>query len=849
MATKYGFNITIGANTDPFTTALNKLNKPIKEAQNSIKRLNEGLKLNPTNTNILQSKFEQLGFTVTDLNNKLTALKSARDNLIQEANGNYTEEQYRTLQKLNGEIAVTQEELKQATREYNNFSIAGEKTKALGEAMKTLGSRIEDVGKKLMPVSLAAGAAITGMVKAASSWEDAWAGVTKTVDGSEEQMRNLEQDLLGMARNLGVSKSELAGFAEALGQSGIQVDNIAEMTKVISDLNVATNITGEEGARQLAQLFNIMKLNNNEVSNFGSALTALGNEFPTTEKDILDLATNMASTGDIVGLTGQELLALSTALTSLGAETEAGGTAMTKMFKNMQRAVAGGGDQLEKFANVSQMSVEDFSELFKTDALGALRAFTKGLSDMQDNGGDVILTLDDMKLSEVRLSNQLLKLVSNTGVLDKALETSRDSWNGYGQEIWALAEEADKRYGTLTYRVQALKEQVDNIAVSLGNILLPILKNIIARVQEWITKFEQLDPKTKETIVKILLMATVLAPVIILIGKVISGLGVIIGLIPGLISVIGMLFTNVKYVITGIGVILKGLFTLIMAHPVIAVATVIIGALILLYNKCEWFRDIVNKAVSAIWNFIKNVGENIKTFFTKTIPSWIQFVINVFNNLPYYIGYAMGYVLGKIVKFGQDAWNWVTTELPKIIENVVNWFNGLPERIGNALTNALAKIGEWFNNVGNSVRERLPGIIQDIKDWFTSIDWGEVGWNMIQGLWNGILNVKEWLANKIRNFASGILNGFKDALDIHSPSKLFEDVIGKNIALGIGEGFDNNIGNITKDMVGQINGITSDINVAGGTGTVTLQFYPQQMTEADLEMAFNYVNRRFGTQY
>ena len=335
----------------------------------------------------------------------------------------------------------------------------------------------------------------------------------------------------------------------------------------------------------------------------------------------------------------------------------------------------------------------------------------------------------------------------------------------------------------------------------------------------------------------------------ILIGKVISSIGVILALLPKIMMVMTNLFGVVKVVVAGIGGLLKGLFTLIMAHPVIAVATVIIGALILLYNKCEWFRDIVNKAISAIWNFIKNVGENIKTFFTKTIPSWIQFVINVFNNLPYYIGYAMGYVLGKIVKFGVDAWNWVTTELPKIIENVVNWFKGLPEKIGNALTNALTKIGEWLSNMWSTISQRIPEIVNGIVDWFTSIDWGEVGWNMIEGLWNGIRNAKDWLWGHIKGFAQGILDGFKDSLDIHSPSKLFENVIGKNIALGIGEGFDNNIGNITKDMVGQINGITSDINVAGGTGTVTLQFYPQQMTEANLEMAFNYVNRRFGTQY
>ena len=666
MATKYGFNITIGANTDPFTTALNKLNKPIKDAQSSIKRLNEGLNLNPRNTEILRSKFEQLGYTIGDLRSKLDDLKEARANLEKEANGKYTEEQYRTLQKLNGEIAVTEEELKQAQKEYNNFgSIGLQQVHAVGEAMQDLGEKITNVGKTLMPVSILAGTILTGAVKSASDWETAWVGVTKTVDGTDEQMSTLEQDLLNMSKNLGVSKSELAGFAEALGQSGVQVDNIAEMTRVISDLNVATNITGEEGARQLAQLFNIMKLNNNEVSNFGSALTALGNEFPTTEKDILDLATNMASTGDIVGLTGQELLALSTALTSLGAETEAGGTAMTKMFKNMQRAVAGGGDQLEKFANVSQMSVEDFSELFKTDALGALRAFTKGLSDMQDNGGDVILTLDDMKLSEVRLSNQLLKLVSNTGVLDKALETSRDSWNGYGQEIWALAEEADKRYGTLTYRVQALKEQIDIIGISLGDTLLPIIKDIINRVQEWLIYFESLDPQLQEIIVKALLFTTALAPILIGLGKVIYFGGIILAHLPSLATLIGALTNPVTIVIGVIG----GLI-LILKH---------------LYDTNEEFRE----NVTQIW-------ENIVTFFENFVMPTIDSIATLIKN-----------VINTIWTILQDVWNLISPFLKDIFDKIVGLGKNLDLEIFAVLTSMIKVLADVVNWIWVNVIQKI----------------------------------------------------------------------------------------------------------------------------------------------
>lgn len=297
---------------------------------------------------------------------------------------------------------------------------------------------------------------------------------------------------------------------------------------------------------------------------------------------------------------------------------------------------------------------------------------------------------------------------------------------------------------------------------------------------------------------------------------------------------------------------LKGLFTLIMAHPVIAVVTVIIGALVLLYNKCEWFRNVVNAVIKAVWNFFANFGENMKNLFTKTIPNLIGKAISFFQQLPYKIGYIIGQVLGHLIKFGVDALKWCITNVPKIIWNIINFFASLPGKLWNIFTAALGKLGEWLFNMAVSVGEKIPEIIADIGDFFWELPGQmlDIGENIVEGLWDGISNMVGWMTNKVKNFAKGILDGMKDALGIHSPSKVFEEVVGKNIALGIGEGFDDTIGSVTKDMVSQINGLPNDINMNTGVGSnITLQFYPQQMTESELNMAFNYVNRRLGTAY
>ena len=186
---QYGFNVTIGADTRPFATALRQLNQPIQAAQTNLKRISEGLRLNPTSTSLMTDRLELLGFKILDTKNKVDKLKEARDNLVKEANGNYTEEQYRALQSLNSEIDVTEAELKQLQKEYAAFGQVGaQQALVVGQKMQEVGQKIQEVGEKLKWISAAAGGALIGIVKTSVDFEDAWVGVTKTVDGTDEEL-------------------------------------------------------------------------------------------------------------------------------------------------------------------------------------------------------------------------------------------------------------------------------------------------------------------------------------------------------------------------------------------------------------------------------------------------------------------------------------------------------------------------------------------------------------------------------------------------------------------------------------------------------------------------------------
>ena len=452
-------------------------------------------------------------------------------------------------------------------------------------------------------------------------------------------------------------------------------------------------------------------------------------------------------------------------------------------------------------------------------------------------------------------------LAETLGVTTQEVKNMDISFEDLSDALIKASSEGGKYYGgqekmadTLTGKISKLKKTFQELMGSLSELLMPILDKLIGYLQKAVDWFNSLDQSQKDLITKIGIAIVTIGPALIIIGKLISGIGSIISFIGGVSKALGFLGSTVLPIVAKA---VTGLFSLIMAHPVVAVITAIIGVLVLLYNKCEWFRNAVNAIVGGIWDFITHIGDNIRIFFTETIPSWIDFLTEIVMNLPYYIGLALGWVLGKITEFGQNAWNWITTQIPKMIDNVVNWFKELPDRIYHTLLMLAVKVSLWFIEKKQQLHDKIVDIIESVQEWFAHLpeNLANIGRNIIEGLWNGILNAKDWLLDKIRNFANGIIDGFKNALGIHSPSVLFENVIGKNIALGIEEGFDKNINKVIKDMTGQITGATAmletDLKVAPATqgSDITINFYPQQMTEAELEVAFNYVNRRFGTAY
>jgi TP901 family phage tail tape measure protein len=334
------------------------------------------------------------------------------------------------------------------------------------------------LGRGMLIAGAAIAAGIGLAARAAIQWESAWAGVAKTVNGSDQELAALEEDLRELARTLPATHQEIAAVAEAAGQLGVATEDIANFTEVMIGLGEATNLTADEAATSIAQLMNVMGTAPDEVDNLASALVELGNNGASTERDIIQMAQRIAGAGSIVGASEADVLALANALSSAGIEAEAGGSAISRVMVDMATSVNEGGEKLDLFAQVAGKSSDEFASAWRSDPVAALNLFVQGLGRMNAAGGDVFGTLEQLSLSEVRTRDALLRLSSAGDLLTSSLDDGARAW----EENTALLEEVERRYGTTESKIAVARNQLNDFAIDIGSKLLPALGEIVQTI-------------------------------------------------------------------------------------------------------------------------------------------------------------------------------------------------------------------------------------------------------------------------------------------------------------------------------------------------------------------------------
>lgn len=583
-------------------------------------------------------------------------------------------------------------------------------------------SSISNMGKRLTVAGAAMtgvfGAATYGMVKgigasvsAAAKFETAWAGVTKTVDGNAKQMKALQRQILSVTKAMPQSTTEIFAVAEAAGQLGIQRKNIASFTKTMLDLGVSTNMTSDEAATALARLANITGMPQKNFDRLGATIVDLGNNFATTEKEITDMSLRLAGQGKQAGLSEHQILGLAAAMSSVGINAEAGGTAMSTVMKKIGMAVDRGGDKLTGFADLAGMSNKKFAEAWNKDAAGALDKVIHGLARSKKEGANLTAVLNGLGIKGIRESDTLLRLAGNANLLTRALSTAKGAW----KSNTALLAEANKRYKTFDSQLGVTKKVMTEFGRVVGTpikdalaTLMSVLNKIVISITNFVAKFNEANP----TLAKVGAYLTIAITALL-------GLGTAIGAV---ITAIGLFLMSWGAIAESLVFAPKLLGALKLAFSIltgpIGITIAILSALgtifFSLYKDNEKFRNSVNavasaiksgfiaslkalgSALKAVGSFFNAVGTSIKSGFTKALAD-TNSGLSKFVAFCASVGSGALSLLKKTFDTTADSLNRFATFLNNNVGKALAFVLPIMQKVGTVLDNALGKSIDFIN--------------------------------------------------------------------------------------------------------------------------------------------------------
>ena len=473
--------------------------------------------------------------------------------------------------------------------------------KYMGDSFYKTSKGLDNLSKKFMPLTVGAVGAVGASVAAFGDFETALKGVSKTTDLTDEEFQKLSDDIVAMTREIPTSATEIAGVAEAAGQLGIEKENILGFTETMVMMGTATNMASDEAASMAAKFANITGMNQKDFDKLGSTIVELGNNSATTERDIMTMAMRLAGAGAQVGMTEAEILGMSAALSSVGIEAEAGGSAMSKVMINMASAAELGGEELDKFAEVTGYTADGFAELFKSDPTMALDEFISALGNAEEQGKSAIGILDEMGMTEVRLRDTLLRAAGASELFSDTIYMGNDAW----EENTALADEAAEAYSSFQNSIQYLKNTLFEVGQVIAKNVMPIIGPVVDKITEMAKRFVDSDKETQEFILKMVALAAAIAPTLKVLSLLTGG--------------IGKVFDKLKLV-SGALKTGKSLFGAIATPGMqfVLVIGLIIGAIVLLVKYWDQIKAKAEEIFPGISETFSNMASNIGE-----VISWI----------------------------------------------------------------------------------------------------------------------------------------------------------------------------------------------------------------------------------
>ena len=861
MAKLPGLTIDMGLNHTNVTKSMKSLKSDISLVNSEMRKnmsafdySERSAKKYQTRLDGLEKKLKIQGEVVKNAKKELSDMTAEYGENSEEAKKaarqlNNVEAQYnnleRSVDKAEQQLADFNREQKISESQWTQW---GNKLDLASDKMNSIGNGMKDIGTKM---SLAFTAPIVGAftmgTKAAVDWESALAGVNKTL-ADTDNLDVIAKGIRDMSKELPVAATEIASVTELAQQLGVSGEkDVLTFTRAIIDMGESTNMSREQAAEQMAKFANIMGMPIGKVNELGSTIVELGNNYATTESDIMNMGMRLAGMGKLTGMTEADVMALSATMSSLGVEAESGGTAMTQVMNKMSNAVAGGGKDLEAFASAAGVSSEEFANAFNDRPIEALTMLIKGLEDSGMSAGEMNEVLGELGIKGIREADSIKRLVGSSEMLAEATEKSSQAFKDGN----ALKDEASVRYETMASKVQMLKNKLTDIGIQIGEILMPYVEKAVDVMGKLADKFSNMSDTSKKVIVVLGGIVAAIGPLLALGGTLLIWTSSVVKAFSTIALAIGKVGTLAKFfapVITGVKALGGALAVLTGPVGLTVMAITALGAgLVLAYQKSETFRNIVNSVFEAVKNTVSTALQHI--------ISAVQFFASLFSG-------NFSTVLTNIKTLFFGTFSAIFTMLnTRFIQPVLMIVSGFVNHFKNIIHSLVTAVISFYTNMFNSVisvirllvsgaislasdlRAMFTNIISDLKNRvvsiFTTLFNGAT--NILSNLYNGVKNsvnnIRTYFVNGIttmKNRVVSIINTMKDiALRIFSkivdgakaiPGRMKDALInGKDkVVSGIkslGNSMASTLGKVVNGVIGGINTVMSKIGIKKSLST------------------------------
>ena len=739
-----GITIEIGGDTTKLQTALKGVNTEIKNTQAQLKDVEKLLKLDPGNTELLAQKHKLLGQAVEETKNKLETLKTAQQQADEALkNGTISKDQYDALQR---EIIETEQELKRLEEQANQSATALQKIGATGEKWKEVGGNIENAGKKLMPVTATVTALGTVSVKTAADFESSMSKVAAVSGATGSDLEALSKKAREMGSKTKFSASEAAEAMNYMAMAGWKTEDMLSGIEGVMNLAAASGEDLATTSDIVTDALTAFGLSAQDSGHFADVLAAASSNANTNVSMMGETFKYAAPIAGALGFSVEDTAEAIGLMANAGIKGSQAGTSLRTIMTNLS------GDVKICSQNIGEVTIAttnaDGSMRDLSDILADCRTAFSGLSESEKAAAAESL------VGKNAMSGFLALMNAGEGDIAK-LSGAIDNCNGAAQSM------ADTMNDNLEGQLTILKSQLQELAISFGEILLPAVKSIVSFLQGFINVLNSMPDGMKQTIVTIALVAAALGPVLIIIGKVISAVGTIMTIVP-----------KVAGVIKTVQGAFAALNATMLANPIvliIAAIAALVAAFIYLWNTNEEFRQFwIN-----LWEDIKEIAiavwEALKAFFSAAWEAIKATAETIWNALAtFFTGLWEGIkntfttVVNAISTFLTTMWNTIKTVAETVWNAIATFFTTIWTAIKTVVTTVVTAISTFLTTAWNTIKTTITTVLNAIKSVFETI------WNAIKTaittVVNGIKNTITTVWNNIKSTVSNVMTALKNAV-------------------------------------------------------------------------------------